>query len=243
MTQSKDPQAALAQLEGKLGHTFADPALLSLALTHASSRSDRLRSNERLEFLGDRILGLSVANMLYERFPEEIEGELGYRFTALVRRDALAIVAAQIGMADYVKLSSGEIGAGGRENPSILADCCEAVIGAIFLDAGYAAADNFVRRFWTDQLDQQSGPVKDAKTRLQERCQQQGKQLPVYDVISRTGPDHMPTFVVQVTIDGRPPTIGDGKSKQEAEQAAADESLIAWDDELESGRPGQGDTA
>ena len=218
----------LSALENRLGHRFGDPDLLAQAVKHASGEQDRLNSNERLEFLGDRVLGLAVSALLYERFPDETEGQLGYRFTALVRKDTLAAVARDLDLAPALQMSPGEKAGGGRDNPSILADACEALIGALFIDAGYAAAEAFVRRHWAPLADAHTGPLKDAKTRLQERCQKAGLALPVYDVTAQTGPDHAPTFTVTVRVDARPEKTGEGGTKQEAEQAAAAAMLDAW---------------
>ena len=230
MTGVKGPEAALAALEKRLGYRFAKPALLSLALTHASSRSDRLHTNERLEFLGDRVLGLAVARLLYERYPEEAEGELGYRFTALVRRDALATVAEGLDLAACLSLSVGEAAGGGRANPTILADAMEALIGAVFLDAGFAPAEALVAGLWAPLVAAQAAPQKDAKTRLQEKCQKRGLPLPAYTVTEQTGPDHAPTFTVTVAVEGREAASGQGGAKQEAEQAAAAAMLAGWKD-------------
>jgi ribonuclease-3 len=224
------PDKRLQALQDSLGHRFADPDLLVQALKHASGQQNRLKSNERLEFLGDRVLGLAVAAMLYARFPDESEGELGYRFTALVRKDTLAEVARGLNLAASVRLSPGERAAGGRDNPSILADACEAMIGALFLDAGYETAAAFVERNWLPLADAHKGPLKDAKTRLQERCQQAGLALPKYKVTGQEGPDHAPTFTVTVSAEGRPAQQGKGNAKQEAEQAAAAAMLEAWNE-------------
>ncbi len=216
-------------LESRIGHRFSDAELLDLSLAHASSRQDRLKTNERLEFLGDRVLGLSIARLLYERYPDEAEGELGYRFTALVKKEALAEVARTIDLAAHMTLSGGEAAGGGRANPSILADCCEALIGAIYLDAGHDAAYQFVATHWQAQLERQKRPEKDAKTVLQEVCQSLGKTLPKYSVIDRQGPDHAPAFTVCVAVTGWPDARGRGGAKQAAEQAAAQAMLDARD--------------
>lgn len=223
-----DTSTRHSALEDRLGHRFSDPDLLKQAFKHASGQTDRLNSNERLEFLGDRVLGLAVSALLYDRFPDENEGELGYRFTGLVRKDTLAVVARDLDLASCLKLSPGEKAAGGRDNPSILADTCEAVIGALFLDAGYDVAAEFVQRTWAPLADAHTGPLKDAKTRLQERCQKNTLALPAYAVTEQTGPDHAPSFTVTVTVEGRTDQTGTGGSKQEAEQAAAAAMLENW---------------
>lgn len=219
----------LLALQDRLGHRFSEPKLLEQALSHASSQSNRLNSNERLEFLGDRVLGLAVTEMLYATFPKETEGELGYRFTALVRKETLADVARDLDIASCLRMSPGEQNAGGHDNASILADSCEALIGAVFLDAGYAIAAALVHRFWKPLATAHTGPLKDAKTRLQERCQKTGLALPDYDVTGQSGPDHAPTFTINVTVEGRAPVSGTGSTKQEAEQAAAEAMLTAWE--------------
>lgn len=211
-------------LEETLGHIFARPDLLRQALCHASTatgRGRRIDSNERLEFLGDRVLGLCVAHLLFERFPDEDEGELARRFAVLVGRDALAQVAAEIGLAAHLIMSNGEAEAGGRDNPALLADACEAVIAGLYLDGGLDVATAFVERYWSALVEADREPPKDAKTALQEWAQGRGLALPAYDEIERLGPPHAPRFHVQVSLDGRPPERGSGSSKRAAERAAA----------------------
>ncbi|CDK98300.1 Ribonuclease 3 [Magnetospirillum gryphiswaldense MSR-1 v2] len=209
----------------RLGHEFAQSQLLTQALTHPSVAQGRApRRNtpyERLEFLGDRVLGLVVADMLFHRFPTEAEGALARRHAALVRRESLAVVAGQIGLPPCLTLSKGEEDAGGRGNPALLADACEAVIGALYADAGFEVAARFVRSAWTALMDAAAQPPKDAKTALQEWAQGLGKPLPVYAVVGQDGPPHDPTFVVSVTVEGVDPVHGTGASKRVAEQAAA----------------------
>ena len=208
-------------LAGRLGHRFRDPALLDLALTHRSAGARAQRSNERLEFLGDRVLALAVAAMLYNRFPEESEGALSRRLAALVRREALAEVARAMGVGDALALSRGEEAAGGRANPGLLSDACEAVIGAVYLDGGIAAAESVVERHWAPLLDRQAEPPKDARTRLQEHVQESGTALPQYETVGAEGPDHAPRFRVRVSVPGAEPAEGEGASKQAASEAAA----------------------
>ena len=208
-----------------LGYGFRDPSLLTQALTHPSVTKGRSKRRftdyERLEFLGDRVLGLVMAELLYQRFPQEPEGDLAKRHVALVRREALARVAQHLRLGDHLSLSVGEDGTGGRENPGLLADACEAVIGAMFLDGGFDAARDFIRRHWTPLVDELSAPPKDAKTRLQEWAQAQALGLPVYTVTGQDGPAHNPIFLVDVSVPGYPPVSGRGNSKRMAEQAAA----------------------
>ena len=220
----------LERLEKTLGHRFSQPQLLRQALTHSSTARDRAGrgvTNERLEFLGDRVLGLAVADLLCERFPGEEEGALAKRFTALARREALARVAADIGLARHIVLAPGEEEAGGRDNPNLLADTCEAVIAALFLDGGWQTAAGFVRARWEPLMAEDVEPPVDAKTALQEWAQGQGLALPAYDVVERQGPAHAPTFDVEVRVHGRDPARAAGSSKRAAEQGAAEAMLDA----------------
>jgi ribonuclease-3 len=214
----------LDALADRLGHPFHDKDLLRQALTHGSASaaaSGRQRSNERLEFLGDRVLGLAVAELLYKRFPNESEGALARRHASLVRRDALARVAEDIGLGRHVMLSRSEEEAGGRSNPALLADTCEAVIAALHLDGGWAVAAAFVSAAWLPLVEQDESPPTDAKTALQEWVQARGLPLPVYREIGRDGPAHAPRFVVEVSVAGLEPAMGDGSTKRTAERAAA----------------------
>ena len=203
-----------------LGHQFARPALLAEALTHPSVKT-RGHAYQRLEFLGDRVLGLIVADMLLAAFPSEDEGALAKRLAALVRREALANVAAGIDLGQYLTLSKGEDETGGRSNPALLADAMEAVIGALYVDDGLAAAEGFVRRHWTAMMETAGAPPQDAKTRLQEWAQGAAKPLPDYTTVSVEGPPHAPTFAVEARVEGFPGATAKGPSKRAAEQAAA----------------------
>ncbi len=216
----------LAGLQESLGHHFEKPRILIQALTHSSAVKDRLDANERFEFLGDRVLGLVLAGLLLETFPDEEEGEIAYRFSALARSESLTRVAKGIGLAPHIELSPGEEEAGGRHNAGILADCCEAVIAALFLDGGLEAAETFIRRHWRPLMDEDSTPPKDAKTMLQEWAQGHGLPLPEYRVTEEQGPAHAPLFTVEVTVHEKKPASGRGPSKRAAEQAAA-EALLA----------------
>lgn len=215
----------LHDLARRLDHTFAKPELLTQAVTHPSVLQGRgprkATPYERLEFLGDRVLGLVVADMLFFRYPSEPEGALARRHAALVRRESLARVAAGIGLAQYLVLSKGEEDAGGRSNPALLADACEAVIGALFADAGFAVAQNFVRAMWAPLMEESAAPPKDAKTALQEWAQGLGRKLPVYRTVGTEGPPHDPIFLISVEVEGVDPVAAKGASKRIAEQAAA----------------------
>ncbi len=215
-----DPVAAL---EVALGHRFADRTLLEAALAHASL--ERGQSNERLEFLGDRVLGLAIAAALYARHAGEAEGDLARRLNALVRREACADRALVLGIDKALKLGASEAQGGGRKKVAILADACEAVLAAVYLDAGYDAAAAVVMRTWQPLLDGAEGPRADPKTELQETLQSRGEAPPTYRVVARTGPDHAPRFSVEVVGATGTLATGEGGSKREAEQAAASTAL------------------
>ena len=207
-----------------LGHPFGRSDLLREALTHSSAaqgQSGRPASYERLEFLGDRVLGLVVARLLFDRFAGESEGHLARRHAELVRKETLARVAVKLGLGRHLRLSRGEEEAGGRDNPAILADACEAVIAAIFVDGGFEAAAAFIGRHWTALIEEDLTPPKDAKTALQEWAQGRGLDLPLYREVGREGPPHAPLFEVEVSIEGHSPEVASGPSKRTAEQAAA----------------------
>lgn len=217
-----------AGFEKRLGYRFSDRKLFACALTHASVRSDRNAApdNERLEFLGDRVLGLTVATMIYEAFPNATEGELARRFNRLVRRETCAEVARRLDLGQVLILGESEADNGGRQKETIIADAIEAVLGAIFLEAGYARASEIVRRLWGDPLMALPQIATDPKSALQEWAQGQGLPLPNYTELSRTGPDHAPVFVSEVRISGRDPARGEGSSKRAAEMAAASTLLL-----------------
>lgn len=222
MARRKTDHDALAEA---LDHRFADPALLREALTHPSTdlqdRGAARYGYERLEFLGDRVLGLVIAEWLLERFPDEPEGSLARRHTALVRRETLAQISRDIGLGPYLILSPGEAEAGGRENEAILADACEAVIAALYLDGGLEASRAFIRSTFAAAIDRDERPPQDAKTALQEWAQARGLPLPDYQEVGRSGPDHRPVFEIRVSIVGHPSATASGTSKRIAERQAA----------------------
>lgn len=213
----------IADLEERLGHRFADKDLLERALTHrsvAGSAADgRNPSYERLEFLGDRILGFVIADMLMQHYASEPEGDLSKRLNALVRRETLADVAREIGLGPHIRLGGADDTA--RDNPAILSDVCEALIAALYRDAGIDAARVFIERCWTDRLGQETAPPRDAKSMLQEWTMGRGEGLPKYEVVDQSGPDHAPVFVVEVRIPGQPAQRAEGRTKRAAEQEAA----------------------
>jgi ribonuclease-3 len=220
-----------------IGYAFTRPELLEEALTHPSASSapgQRRRprktvhsSYERLEFLGDRVLGLVIADLLWRRFESESEGHLTRRLTQLVRREALARVAEAIGLGSHLILSPAEAAAGASGNPGILADSCEALIAAIYLDGGLEAASAFVRRFWQPLIDATEGPPpRDPKTALQEWAQARGLALPAYELVGISGPPHAPLFTVAAKVTGRDTVTANASSKRVAEARAA-ELLLA----------------
>lgn len=217
-------KAAAKAIEQRIGHTFADPSLLTTALTHVSalkSARNREGSYQRLEFLGDHVLGLIVSDMLYRAFPKADEGEMSKRLADLVRREACADVAKSLGLNEAIKLGTVGPGASARLRNSVVGDICEAVIGAIFLDGGYPAAVKFVESNWTERMRKPVRPLRDPKTILQEWAQGKGLPTPVYREMERSGPHHDPRFRVAVELPGLVPAEGEGGSKRAAEKAAA----------------------
>jgi ribonuclease-3 len=211
-------------IEQRIGHTFADPSLLATAFTHVSalkSSRNRDESYQRLEFLGDHVLGLIVSDMLYRAFPKADEGELSKRLADLVRKETCADVAKTLGLDEAIKLGTVGAGVGERLRKSVLGDICEAVIGAVFLDGGYAVAATFVESNWTERMRKPARPLRDAKTVLQEWAQGQGLPTPVYREVERTGPHHDPRFRVSVELPGLTSAEGVGSSKRAAEKVAA----------------------
>jgi ribonuclease-3 len=221
MSVKKKPP--LESLEEAIGHVFADRKLLERALTHISSLEGpgRLGSYQRLEFLGDRVLGLAVADMLFRAFPDDEEGAMSRRLSDLVRKETCAAVAGEWGVGPHVKLGLGEVQSGGRKRLTTLGDVCEALIGGVFLDAGYEKARAVVERAWRRRLHAAGRPPSDAKTALQEWAQGRALKAPTYRLVSRSGPDHNPRFVIAVDIETQLSAEGEGSSKRLAEQAAA----------------------
>ncbi len=214
-------------LEAVLGHDFADQNLLAEALTHSSHGPGAWQPTyERLEFLGDRVLGLVVAEMLLKHFPGEEEGALARRHSALVMGGTLARIGGGIGLSAHVIMSRGEDETGGRNKPNLLADVLEAVIAALYLDGGLETAAEFIEKHWRPLMDSTPTPPQDAKTALQELVQGEGKPLPDYELLSRRGPDHAPLFTVRARIADIQPETATGPTKRAAEQAAAKAVLI-----------------
>jgi ribonuclease-3 len=227
---SAETRAEAARL---LGHNFSQPALLAEALTHPSAlpagrkgrqrarRAAAPRNYERLEFLGDRVLGLVVADLLWHRFEAEPEGPLTRRYAQLVRRETLAVVAIEIGLDRMIQLSPAEAASGAARSPTILADVLEAVIAAIYLDGGFNAAFAFVERWWGPRLADMERPPRDPKTLLQEWAQGRGLPLPEYRLLGTSGPDHALQFTIAVRVAGHDEASATASSKRTAGTAAA----------------------
>lgn len=219
-------KAAADALALRIGHVFADPALYERALTHSSvgdGAGSTRRDNERQEFLGDRVLGLLVAEHLIALDPLASEGDLAARLNALVSRETCAAVGRRIDIGPALRLSGGETKSGGRDKSSILAGAVEAVIAAVYEDGGLPAARAMFERLWPEEFGRIEAAIrpKDAKTLLQEWALGRGRPLPTYAVAAREGPEHAPVFTVHVVVDGAEPAAGQGGSRQAAEKAAA----------------------
>ena len=216
-------------IEEKIGYSFRDAELLTNALTHSSyaneNRGRSCESNERLEFLGDSVLGLVVADALYRRFPGLPEGRMTRLRAQLVCEESLHHVAAQLGLGEYIRLGRGEEHTGGRNRTSILADSVEALIAAMYLDGGMEVARGFIERYILTALDGEMPAVGDCKTELQELVQRKSGSVLTYELLGESGPDHDKTFTSQVSLNGRPIGSGSGRTKKEAEQAAARAAL------------------
>ena len=224
MSRKAKSTQAREELESRIGYAFADKAILDRALTHisaASPKQGRGGSYQRLEFLGDHVLGLAVSDMLYRAFPKGDEGELSRRLADLVRRDTCVDVARAIDLGAAMRLGSSESNAGGRRRTATLADVCEALIGAVFVDGGYPAAAALIERLWQERMLKPPRPLRDPKTMLQEWAQGRGLPTPAYREVERTGPHHNPEVRVAVDVAALASAEGVGRSKRAAEQAAA----------------------
>lgn len=211
-----------AALEERLGHRFARRAVLRRALRHRSSEPRVGEQNERLEFLGDAVVQLAVSDLLFRRWPDADEGALSRRRAALVNARVLAEKARALGVGRALRLGRGEEKTGGREKDSILAGAFEALLGAVFLDGGFAAAHGVGRRLFERDVEEPiAGEQGDFKTRLQELAQERLRAAPVYELVCASGPDHAKEFEVRVSLAGEPLGVGTGPSKKRAEQAAA----------------------
>lgn len=213
--------ADLKAFEGRIGHSFRQPDLLVRAVTHASLATATRASNERLEFLGDRVLGLAMAEALFAADAGAAEGKLAPRLNALVRLETCAAVAREVGLGDILKLGRSEMLSGGRRKDALLGDAIEAVIAAVFLDAGYEAARGVVHRLWAGRLSDVAEDARDAKSALQEWAQARGLPPPDYTEEGREGPDHKPVFTVAVRLSTGETVAAKAGSKRVAEQEAA----------------------
>lgn len=215
----------VSKLEAAIRHQFRRPDLLQQALTHPSASSSSRPDNQRLEFLGDRVLGLTIAQALMEAYPDAQEGDLAPRFNALVRRETLAEVAESIGLGQHLHLGRSESTSGGRRKGAILADAMEAVIAALYIDGGMEAATTFIHAEWDARIAAVDTAPTDPKTAIQEWAQGRGLALPSYALISRTGPDHAPEFVIEISLENGATATGKAGSKKQAEQTAAEALL------------------
>ncbi|MEX0583490.1 MAG: ribonuclease III [Sneathiella sp.] len=220
------PTKNLEELPALVGHEFKDISLLEAAVTHSSlikgkGRKAAQEDYDRLEFLGDRVLGLIISEELFRRFENAEAGQLSRRYNAQVRRETLAEIGVEMGLQDYIRMAADLVAAGGRDNPAILSDVMESVIAAIYLDGGIKAARKFIKSKWWPRFDHKDASQKDAKSALQEWLAKMGRPLPLYSVIEETGPDHDRHFKVMVDVPDYTPAIGSGSSKRAAEQKAA----------------------
>ena len=221
------PSRELLAFMDRLGYVFDDPALLARALTHSSLSSPTRGDNQRMEFLGDRVLGLVMAEAVLAADEEAKEGTLAPRFNALVRKEACADVARQIDLGAAMRLGKSEMSAGGRRRMALLGDAMEAVIAAVYLDGGFSAARDLVARLWADRVAHVEDDARDAKTALQEWAQARRMEPPTYTEVARSGPDHAPVFRVQARLASGQTAEAEAKAKRQAEQMAAKALLSA----------------
>jgi ribonuclease-3 len=213
--------ADLQAFQARIGHDFRRPELLLRAVTHSSIATPARPDNQRLEFLGDRVLGLVMAEALLAADKGASEGQLAPRFNALVRKEACAAVAREVDLGEVLKLGRSEMMSGGRRKEALLADAMEAVIAAVHLDAGFDAAKSLVLRLWGGRIGSVEADARDAKTALQEWAQGRGLPPPAYAELGREGPDHQPRFTVEVRLATGEAEVAEAGSKRQAEQAAA----------------------
>lgn len=219
------PAAELIAFAKRLGHEFGQPELLIQAMTHSSLSSATRGDNQRLEFLGDRVLGLAISDALYRKDTQAAEGLLAPRFNALVRKETCAEIAIGIGLGEALKMGRSEMLSGGRRKMAILGDAMEAVIGAVYLDAGFDVARDLVVRLWQENIDNAAEDARDAKTTLQEWAQARKLPTPKYIETGRTGPDHAPIFTIEVSVETGQSASAQATSKRAASQEAAADLL------------------
>lgn len=213
--------ADLKAFEQRIAHRFTNPELLVQALTHGSIATATRPDNQRLEFLGDRVLGLTISTALLEADTDAREGQLAPRYNALVRKETCAEVATEFGLGDVLKLGRSEMLSGGRRKQALLADALEAVIAAVYIDAGFETAQALVLRLWGDRVTRVDDDARDPKTALQEWAQARGQNPPAYVEVARSGPDHAPLFTIAVRLADGTEAQSEAGSKRQAEQAAA----------------------
>jgi ribonuclease-3 len=222
--QSRRRARSATALENRIGYKFTDVTLLESALSHISALKgarNRASSYQRLEFLGDHVLGLVISDTLFRSYPKADEGELSRRLADLVRKETCAEIARSVDLGPAIRVGSSEANAGARKRPAILADVCEAVIGAVYVDGGYKAAEALIERLWQVRMSATAQPLRDPKTVLQEWAQARGLPTPTYREVARSGPDHSPEFRVAVQLPAFAPAEGTARSKRAAEQNAA----------------------
>ncbi|PZO87496.1 MAG: ribonuclease III [Micavibrio aeruginosavorus] len=211
------------ELEQRIGYRFRDASYAQQALTHSSKSGSA--NNERLEFLGDRVLNLVIAHALFTQYPNENEGSLAKRHASLVQGRLLAAVGREVNLGDHIILSEGERHAGGAKNENIVADAMEAMLGAVFLDGGLESAQGLILRLWDAHILKPAESHQDSKTELQEWVQARALPLPEYEIVGRSGPDHAPIFAVEIRVRGFDPIVCEGASRRVAEKAAAEKML------------------
>lgn len=224
----------LTDLQQILEYNFSNIELLKTGLTHSSTSTNN--NYERLEFLGDRVLGLAIASIIFETFPKENEGNLAKRHAVLVQGKTLAEIAKSINLGDFMILSDAEIVAGGKDNENILADVMEGVLGAIYIDSGLDTCQRIISKMWGDRIKHMVKPPQEPKTALQEWAQGRGLPLPEYELINQEGPDHAPVFDVKVTIQGHSPVISKGATSLRKAEKLAASSLL---EKLNNTEPGK----
>lgn len=223
--------AELNAFQKRIDYRFKDPSLLITAVTHSSRGSATREDNQRLEFLGDRVLGLVMAEALFEEDKAASEGQLAPRFNALVRKETCADIAKQVDLGEVLKLGRSEMMSGGRRKQALLGDAMEAVIAAVYLDGGFTAAKDLILRLWGDRVSDVKEDARDAKTTLQEWAQARGQKPPTYTEQARSGPDHAPIFTIRCRLESGQETEARAGSKRQAEQMAAKALLAAFGEE------------
>lgn len=218
--------AGLDALEARIGHAFADRSLLQTALTHPSAVRKGQAHYQRLEFLGDRVLGLAIADRLYRWFPQASEGEMSRELAQLVRKETCAEVAMALGLGDHARIAGAHLLPAGGQTTNVLGDLCEALIAALYLDGGMEVAGRFIEENWQERIHRREGARRDPKTELQEWAQARARGVPQYGIVEQWGPAHETVFRVRVAIDGVEDGLGEGRSRREAEKAAATSVLV-----------------